>query len=548
MTRADALIFVVLVMGMQLASSALIPLDPSAPTLADKYWSLGVADQLGVAQAELLSFDSGSVPAWLNGTFILGGPSQFKMGSRTVNHLFDGFARISTFRFGLSESQMLFSSRLMDSSWYNNSARKGDITAQFLMNATSPPRIADRLPMLNALAPNDNNIVFPLRMNKSTYWYLSDSETRIQFDANTLRVQRELRSSQPGKKSDYSGDAEPEGYMCTIGTAHALFDGAGDLISQMGCSPSNPFAGKKDQVVVYRIKRSDPSCRLRIASFTPQSGHAAYMHSFGLSENFAVFVEQAVGFDMSKMMEGKNMIDGMPVDYSVPTYFHIVPLNGSKPIVQRAPFSFTFNHVANMVEDKGHLILDIFEVFRSGHPFRGGSFDIWLQKSRRDSEIQFEALRFNISLDSSHAPTVRGITGRDVSTPCVNATCDLVRLPRINPRFASKHYCHIYGMQTKYKGGPFASQAVVRVDVCKQTIQPVGNHFEGQFPHELVFVPNPNGTAEDDGVLIGHVLDGPNNRSFVQVVDGRTLQRIATIGLPLRLGEMIHGNWFGESD
>jgi len=82
------------------------------------------------------------------------------------------------------------------------------------------------------------------------------------------------------------------------------------------------------------------------------------------------------------------------------------------------------------------------------------------------------------------------------------------------------------------------------VDVCKQTFEPLGTHKQGQYPHELVFVPHPNGTLEDDGVLIGHVLDGPANVSFIQIIDARTRNLVATANLTLRLGEMIHGNWF----
>ena len=72
-------------------------------------------------------------------------------------------------------------------------------------------------------------------------------------------------------------------------------------------------------------------------------------------------------------------------------------------------------------------------------------------------------------------------------------------------------------MQTKWRGGAFACQSIVKVDVCKRVIEDLGDRRPGQFPHELVFIPNPEGTAEDDGVLVGHLLDGPANASYVQV-------------------------------
>ena len=543
--------------------------------LDDEFWSLGVADQLGVADDVAVAVD-GAVPSWLQGQYVLGGPSRFSWGKRKLNHLFDGFARISSFRFDGSSS-LRFSSRMLDSRWYNDSAVAADVTPQFLMNATTPRRASDELPLLNALAPNDNNIVMPLRMNASTWWYLSDSETRLQFDPRSLRVTRELHASTPTSASDYAGNAEPKGYRCTISTAHGLFDqgGRGDLINQMGCSSSDPLPPlpghkkKPDLVVVYRMARADPTRRVAIASFTPVSGVASYMHSFGLTDSHAVFVEQAIGFDMGEMAKGKSMIEGMPVNYSMPTFFHAVPLAGGDIVTVRSPFSFTFNHVANTVHDTAadELVLDIAEVFRSTHLMVGGAFDIWLNKTRRDTEINFEAMRFRIPLGSNisnisksnnsssssssssssarmASATVQGLLGRDVVEECRAKECDLIRLPRINPRFQGQPYCFLYGMQTRWGGGPFASQSVVKVDVCKHEIHDLGTHAPGQYPHELVFVPRPDGTAEDDGVLIGHLLDGPNNASSLQIIDARTKLQVARARLPLRLGEMIHGDFF----
>ena len=105
-----------------------------------------------------------------------------------------------------------------------------------------------------------------------------------------------------------------------------------------------------------------------------------------------------------------------------------------------------------------YILLDIYEVFRSTHLMVGGGFDVWLNKTRRDTEINFEAMRFTIPLNASLPVAAAGILGRDVTKECGGSDCDLIRLPRINPKFQGKNYCYAYGMQTKWKGGPFASQ------------------------------------------------------------------------------------------
>ena len=91
---------------------------------------------------------------------------------------------------------------------------------------------------------------------------------------------------------------------------------------------------------------------------------------------------------------------------------------------------------------------------------------------RRDTEINFEAMRFLIPTNRTGTVHARGIMGRDLSSPCQGIrrslpsmpgrspshpaakgrSCDLIRLPRINPAHQGKPYCFAYGMQTGFEG------------------------------------------------------------------------------------------------
>ncbi|KAI6119973.1 carotenoid oxygenase [Pisolithus croceorrhizus] len=46
----------------------------------------------------------------------------------------------------------------------------------------------------------------------------------------------------------------------------------------------------------------------------------------------------------------------------------------------------------------------------------------------------------------------------------------------------------------------------------------------GHSPGEAIFVPNPNGAAEDDGVLPSVVLDGCAEKSYLLVLDAKTMK------------------------
>lgn len=73
-----------------------------------------------------------------------------------------------------------------------------------------------------------------------------------------------------------------------------------------------------------------------------------------------------------------------------------------------------------------------------------------------------------------------------------------------------------------------------------------GFYAAGEYPSEVQFIPNPEGTHEDDGVLVGLVFDANRNESFVQVVDAHTMHRIARAELNTRVNFLVHSTWYAD--
>jgi len=65
-------------------------------------------------------------------------------------------------------------------------------------------------------------------------------------------------------------------------------------------------------------------------------------------------------------------------------------------------------------------------------------------------------------------------------------------------------------------------------------------------PGEAVFVPDPSGTAEDDGVLLSVVLDGVSGRSYLLVLDARDMTEVARAETKIVVGFGFHGKWDRE--
>jgi torulene dioxygenase len=64
---------------------------------------------------------------------------------------------------------------------------------------------------------------------------------------------------------------------------------------------------------------------------------------------------------------------------------------------------------------------------------------------------------------------------------------------------------------------------------------------EGHTPGEPIFVADPEGEAEDDGVLLTVVLDGYVERSYMLVLDARTLKEVGRAEMSGPMSFAFHG-------
>lgn len=68
---------------------------------------------------------------------------------------------------------------------------------------------------------------------------------------------------------------------------------------------------------------------------------------------------------------------------------------------------------------------------------------------------------------------------------------------------------------------------------------------EGRYPGEFVFVPASADSAEDEGWLIGLVVDLPRETTDLVILDSQSFsgEPVASIHLPHRIPPGFHGNW-----
>jgi carotenoid cleavage dioxygenase len=113
--------------------------------------------------------------------------------------------------------------------------------------------------------------------------------------------------------------------------------------------------------------------------------------------------------------------------------------------------------------------------------------------------------------------------------------------PRVDERLVGRR--HRYGYAVGYSPDASATpDAILKHDLEMRSANTV-TFGPGREPGEFVFVPSDADAAEDDGVAMGFVYDRSTDRSDLVLLDGQTLETVATVHLPVRVPHGFHGNW-----
>lgn len=115
--------------------------------------------------------------------------------------------------------------------------------------------------------------------------------------------------------------------------------------------------------------------------------------------------------------------------------------------------------------------------------------------------------------------------------------------PRVDERLVGRR--HRYGYSVGYTPGTpgiTSPDSILRHDLVTGSTHTVA-FGPGREPGEFVFVPSAPDAAEDDGVVMGFVYDRASDRSDLVMLDGQTLETVATVHVPVRVPHGFHGNW-----
>jgi carotenoid cleavage dioxygenase-like enzyme len=230
---------------------------------------------------------------------------------------------------------------------------------------------------------------------------------------------------------------------------------------------------------------------------------------------------------------------------------HLVPLDGgiSVPLkIEHDPFYF--GHFLNTFSTgPGKITFDLdrqSEVF-----FDRFAFEIQQDKTKRDTWAETHGnaystpTRYEVDVDAGTVSS-RPLFA-DPKTQCASNSkwCEF-DLFKLHPDDIGRPYCGFWSQHVFFNSTSFASQAVIRADLCgKDGPKVVASWYRpNTYPGEVQFVPKPGSTDKTEGVAIFKVYEGDTKSSKIVVADSKTMATLATAELPVRVPFTVHGNFY----
>ncbi|KAM3615720.1 uncharacterized protein V6R79_006663 [Siganus canaliculatus] len=500
---------------------------------------------------------TGRIPGWIDGSFLRNGPGKFEIGNQKFNHWFDGMALLHQFK--ISQGHVTYKSRFLASDSYQGNKEHNRITVSEFGTVTMPDpcknffqRFLSRFEMPK---PTDNaNVSFVTY--KGDYYVSTETNVMHRVDPDTLETT---------KKVDWSKFIAVNG-----ATAHPHTEADGTTYN-MGNSytPKGAFYNII-RVPAIKEKSEDTLEGATVLCSIPSEDKTkpSYYHSFAMSENYVVFIEQPIRMDLLKIVTGKltkkSISNGFSWEPKRNTIFHLIhKQTGKVTSIKYISKPLSTFHQINAYEENGFLIMDMC-ASDDGQAITNYNIQN-LRKSGEALDEVYNTLcrvfprRFVLPLNvDDNTPYNQNLNNRaDSTATCIRIGKDKIfcihedlhgddlhqygglEFPQINySKYNTRPYRYFYGCGFRHLVG----DSLIKMDLHRKTMkvweQP------GLYPSEPVFIPSPDATEEDDGVIMSVVVTPNKDKStFLLVLDAQTFEELGRAMVPVNIPYGFHGTF-----
>ncbi|XP_056155505.1 beta,beta-carotene 15,15'-dioxygenase [Lampris incognitus] len=501
----------------------------------------------------------GSLPSWLQGTLLRNGPGIFYVGETTYSHWFDGMAIMHSFTF--NNGEVIYRSRYLRSDTYkSNMEAKRIVVSEMGTMAYPDPRknlIVKAITFLNHTVPDftDNGASNFIRYGNE-YYATSETNYIRKIDPVTLETQEKVDYLKyvPVNVVTSHPHYDKEGNTFNIGTSIAE---KGKTKYTLFKVPAVSEKGKAKGTPV--LKNTEVICTVPCRSLLSPS----YYHSFGMTDNYFIFIEQPFKLDILKMatayMRGVNWATCLKYSAEENTLIHLIDRKAGKEVgTKYYTGAMVVYHHVNAFEVDGHLIIDVI-----AYDDNGLYEMLYLNKMKEIDEPTVtdkckptyrrfalplhceKGAEIGKNLVKTQSTTASAMKEKEGELFCQpEVICEGLDLPRINYDSNGKQHQYVYGSCV---GKTAVASEIAKLDTETKKLIKWGEN--NCWPSEPVFIPRPNGETEDDGVVLTSVFNcNPGQSGFLLVLDGKTFKEIARAYVDNELHLDMHGLYIPHSN
>jgi torulene dioxygenase len=273
-----------------------------------------------------------------------------------------------------------------------------------------------------------------------------------------------------------------------------------------------------------------------------------YTHSSFLTDNYYIFAHQPYkyGYGGIQTLYYQNLIESLWWDENGYNHFYVVDRKKKQLVAVYKTLPFFFFHGINAQE-----IDEVIDGITTTHI----ACDVIAYDS---PEIVTQLTVNNLSTVGPHIPpnSVRRYVLQDIKgasadykaskkihdTTFSHIVEDVrVELPRINHKYSRRPYRYVYCVNTAREGGYFDGE-LLKIDIQKRKIALRWASTKGLIG-EPIFVPDPEGKGEDDGVVLSIIFSEDAQKSYLLCLDAHDFKELARAEVPRVVPAGFHGTF-----
>ncbi|NXO73859.1 BCDO2 oxygenase, partial [Phainopepla nitens] len=291
----------------------------------------------------------GHIPKWINGNLLRNGPGKFEFGNDRFNHWFDGMALLHQFQ--LARGTVTYRSRfLQSSSFLRNSQHSRIVASEFGTVAMPDPCKSIFGRFLSRFEPLHPSLITNKIRSSSSDCHRSDPLAGSALTGNLWHLQVDWSKFIAVNGATAHPHYESDGTTYNMGNSYGKHGSSYNIIR---VPPQE--SGHGDTLEGARVLCSIPPM---------DRAKPSYYHSFGMTENYIIFIEQPLRMNLLKIitskLRGKAIYDGISWEPQHNTYFHVVNKHTGQVLPGRwSSEPFVSFHQINAFEERGCVVLDL---------------------------------------------------------------------------------------------------------------------------------------------------------------------------------------------